>query len=60
MAQLAEGLGLNLADAFPRDAELAPHFLQGAGAAVPEAEALFNNLALAVRKGCLLYTSRCV
>ena len=51
MAQLAEGFGFNLANAFAGDAELAAHFLQSAGTAVPEAEALFNNFAFTVREG---------
>ena len=39
MAQLSEGLGLDLADAFPGDVELLADLLQGAGAAVLNAEA---------------------
>ena len=51
MAQLAEGFGFNLANAFAGDAELAAHLLQSAGTAVPEAEALFNNFAFTIREG---------
>ena len=39
MAQLSEGLGLDLADALPGNVEFLAHFLQGAGAAVLDAEA---------------------
>ena len=39
MAQLSEGLGLDLADALPGNVEFLAHFLQGTGAAVLDAEA---------------------
>ena len=46
MAQLSEGLGLDLADAFPGDVELLADLLQGAGAAVLNAEAQLQHLLL--------------
>lgn len=41
--ELAQGLGLNLADSLARHIELAPHFLQGAGVTVTQPEALLNH-----------------
>ena len=51
MAELAQGLGLNLTDALARDVELLAHFLEGAGAAIDDAEAQLENLLLAGGKG---------
>src|SRR5205807_8392787 len=48
VAQLAERLGLDLADALARDAELAPDLLQRAEAAVLQAVAQLDDAALAV------------
>jgi hypothetical protein len=46
VAQLGEGLGLDLADALAGHAELAADLLQGAGVAVGEAEAELDDLLL--------------
>ena len=46
MAQFPQGLGLDLADALPGNVEFLAHFLQGAGAAVLDAEAELQNLFL--------------
>ncbi|MPN25062.1 hypothetical protein SDC9_172469 [bioreactor metagenome] len=46
MAQLAQGLGLELANAFPGDVELLADLLQRSGAAVLNAEAQLQNLLL--------------
>src|SRR4051794_11290625 len=43
--ELVEGLGLDLADAFPGHAEDAAYVLQGAGAAVSQAVAELDDLA---------------
>ena len=50
MAQLAQGLGLDLADAFAGDIELLAHFLQRAGAAVLDTEAQLQHLFLPGRQ----------
>src|SRR6188508_195980 len=50
VAKLAQGLGLDLADALAGDAELAADFLEGPVLAIAEAEAELDDLALAVRK----------
>lgn len=47
VAEFAEGLGLDLADAFAGDAEEAAYLLQGAGAAVGQAVAELDDLAFA-------------
>ena len=44
MAELAQGLGLDLADTLTGDIELLAHLFQGAGAAVHDAEAQLKNL----------------
>ena len=49
MAQLAQRLRLDLADALAGDAELAADLLERAAAAVFEAEAQLQHLALARR-----------
>src|SRR3990172_11192840 len=46
MAQLAQGLGLDLPDALARDPELASDLFQGPRPAVVEPEAQLQNLAL--------------
>src|SRR4029453_1813939 len=51
VAQLGEGLGLDLADALAGDAEFAADLLQGAGVAVGEAEAELDDLLLPLREG---------
>src|SRR5947208_1870430 len=48
MLQLADRLGLDLADAFPSDFENAAHFLQRVGVAVAQAVTELDDLALAV------------
>src|SRR5215470_16747720 len=50
MTQLAERLGLDLADALPRDGEVLAHFFQRVLAAVREAEAQTEHLLLARRE----------
>ena len=50
MAQLAQGLGFDLADAFAGDIELLAHFLQRAGAAVLDTEAQLQHLFLPGRQ----------
>ena len=50
MAELPQGLGLDLTDALPGDVELLAHFLQGAGAAVLNAEAQLEHLLLPGRQ----------
>ena len=44
VAQLAQGLGLDLADTLTGDVELLADLLQGAGAAVHDAEAQLQHL----------------
>src|SRR5215203_3449708 len=51
MAHLAQGLGLDLPDALAGDFELAADFFEGAAVAVDEAEALLEDLALALGEG---------
>ena len=51
MAQLAQGLGLDLADTLTGDVELLAHLLQGAGAAVLDAEAQLQHLLLTGGQG---------
>ena len=51
MAHLAEGLGLDLTDTLAGDLELAADFFEGAAVAVLEAEALFEDFALALGEG---------
>src|SRR3954469_11487397 len=51
MAQLGEGLGLDLADPLAGDAELAPDLLQGARVAVGQAEAQLDDLLLPLAQG---------
>ena len=46
MAQLPQGLGLDLADPFPGDIKLLAHLFQGAGAAVLQAKAQAPALSL--------------
>jgi hypothetical protein len=48
MAHFAQRLGFDLADALAGDVELAAHFLQRARVAVAQAEAQFQDLALAL------------
>src|SRR5664280_1665544 len=50
MTQLAQRLGLNLADAFARDCERLAHFLERVLGAVLQAEAHFDHLLLAGRE----------
>ena len=50
MPQLAQRLRFDLADAFPRHAELPADLLQGAGPTVVESEAELEHLALARRE----------
>ena len=50
MTELAEGLGLDLADALAGHREVLPHFLQGVLAAVGEPEAQPQHLLLAWRQ----------
>src|SRR5688572_29358668 len=47
VAEFAQAFGFDLADAFAGDFELLADFFQRAGVAVDEAEAQFENLALA-------------
>ena len=51
MAQLAQRLGLDLADAFARDVELLADLLERAGTAVLDAEAELEDLLLARGEG---------
>ena len=51
MAQLGEGLRLDLTDALARHAKFAANLLERAGMAIDEAEAKLDNLALAIGKG---------
>ena len=51
MAQFSQGLGLDLADALTGDVELLAHLLQGAGAAVLNAEAQLEHLLLPGSQG---------
>ena len=46
MVETINSLGLNLSDALPGDIELLPHLLQGAGAAILNAEAQLEYLLL--------------
>ena len=46
MAQLSEGLGLDLADALPGDVEFLADFLQRAGPSIFNAEAQFEHFFL--------------
>src|SRR5665648_223765 len=50
MAQFAERLALDLPDPLASHAELATHFLEGAGMAVVEAEPELYHFALALRE----------
>src|SRR5689334_15749506 len=47
VAELPQGLRLDLADALARDHELTAHFLEGAAAAIVQAEAQLEHLSLA-------------
>src|SRR5688572_22164111 len=51
MLQLADGLGLDLADAFARDLEDAAHLFERVGVAIAQAIAQLDDLALAVGQG---------
>src|SRR6266478_8697355 len=51
MTELAEGLGLDLADALAGHREVLPHLLEGVLAAVGEAEAEAQDLLLARSQG---------
>ena len=51
MAQLAQGLGLDLADPFPGDIKLPAHFFQSPGPAILNAEAQFQHLFLPGSQG---------
>src|ERR1044072_3208138 len=51
MAQLAQGLGLDLADALAGDREVLAHLFQGVLAAVAQAEAHLDDLLLARGEG---------
>ena len=51
VAHFAEGLGLDLADAFAGDLELPADLLERAAVAVHESEALFEDLTLALGEG---------
>ena len=51
MAQLAQRLGLDLADAFARDVELLADLLERAGTAVLDAEAELEDLLLTRGEG---------
>ena len=50
MAELGQGLGLDLADALARDTKLAADFLERAGMSVDKSKAQLNNLALTIGK----------
>ena len=50
VAELAQGLGLDLADALTGDVKFLAHFLQGTGAAVLNAEAELQHLLLSGRR----------
>ena len=54
MAELAEGLGLDLADTLAGDVELLTHLLKSAGAAVVETEAELDDVLLAGSQGVKL------
>ena len=49
--ELAQGFALDLADAFAGHSEFTSHLLEGAAAPVVQAEAQFDDLALAPREG---------
>lgn len=51
LSELQQTPGFDLADAFPCDAILPGDFIQGAGGAVPQAEAEFDDLAFARGEG---------
>ena len=51
VAQLAQGLGLNLADAFTRDVEFLSDFLKGAGPPVYDAESKLQHFFLTRSEG---------
>jgi len=51
VAQLGQGLGLNLADALPSEPEGATHVLEGVGVAPGQAEPEVEYLLLAVGEG---------
>ena len=51
MAQLPQGLGLDLTDTLTGDVELLAHFLQRAGAAVLDAKAQLQHVFLTGRQG---------
>ena len=48
MSQLCQGLGLDLANTFPGDAEVVAHLFEGANLAVGEAEAHDEDFTLAI------------
>ena len=56
VAQLAQGLGLNLADAFTRDVEFLSDFLKGAGPPVYDAESKLQPISVIPLMNAL-YTS---
>jgi Holliday junction resolvasome RuvABC ATP-dependent DNA helicase subunit len=51
VAELAQGLGLDLADAFAGDREVLADLLQGVLAAAPQPEAHLDHLLLAGSQG---------
>ena len=51
LAQLGQGLGLNLTDALARHGKLLPNFLQRVALAILQAKAHFDNLLLAITQG---------